>query len=208
MIYINILWVGLPITFNFIFIEYKSKRTNKICIEKLEEKGYKIDRRFKNTLFKELVKKYCKDYFLELGFISWFPFLSLCDLYFNFKYLKGDYTGINYFYAEIEDIIDEEDAINYLKKLKLIKEDKEKIQFVKDKNNSIKELMDKYDEMDNNLKEEKNSTPNSEDIVFSKKDSLNELNEKLEQLQQLIKEKENEIPNDNKKYIYKPGNKK
>ncbi len=208
MIYINILWVVLPITFNFIFIKYKSKRTNKILREKLEEKGYKIDRRFKNTLFKELVKKYCKDYFLELGLISWCPFLSLCDLYFNFKYLQGDYSGINYFYAEIEDIIDEENAIKYLKRLKLIKEDKEKLQFVKDKDDSLKKLMYKYDEMDTNLKEEKNSTLNSEDIVFSKKDSLNELNEKLKQMQQLIKEKENEIPSDSKKYVYKPENKK
>lgn len=199
-IYVFILWATLPMTLNFAFIAYKRKRTNKILNKKLDEKGYKIDVRFKNMLAKKIVEYYCKnnnldyystDYNCELLLASWFPVFRLYDLYTNFEYLFGSYTGFfNKEYAAIEDLIKDEEVINYLKKIELIKEDKEKMKFLKERDYALKELEKKYDEM-------QLETENKDIIIIHEYDKVEELLEKQAILQEMIERKQSGEKNDN-----------
>ena len=203
MIFLNLM-ISSTI-FNYIMIIYKKNKTNNKIIKNLKEKGYLIDKRFKSRLFattinilKEDSQKWCdinENYIAEMR-CAWVPGLNWYATYANIKYLLGNYnTDLNSIYADIEDAIDEYNSylIDQFLKVELIEKDLEKQKWIEDRDAALKELEDKYDDIqvDENINL----------YSFSEKDSTDELYKKLEQLQEMIERKEAEKQNNDKSDI-------
>lgn len=175
----------VPNLFNLIIILHKRKKTiNSIC-KNLEENGYIVDQRFKNSITKAIIEasgeKYEEsDYYYDLCVTTWCPFFRWFGVYFNIEFLRGDYTGLNKVYAYLEDSASDEDVTNYLEEKSLIKIDKEKIKWLSDKNNALKELEKKDDQVN----------VDSEIHTFSNDDKLDELYAKRAEIEEIIQRKE------------------
>lgn len=199
----------VPTGFNVAVTLHRRKKTLNKCIENLEEKGYKIDNRLKKTIPKIIIKKvfgkkYKKsDYYLDLA-DSLTPFVGLFFIPENIKCLTGNYVD-NEEYIKLENACLKEKTAKILEKEDIIKEDKEMKKWIKDRNNALKELEKKYDEIP--------SSPKPESVVIiSEEDSMDELYEKFERLQEMILRKQSsndEINTDNNtlKYGNKEGKK-
>ena len=210
MIYWIVLgYAAIPTLFNITVVLNKRKKTlNKIC-KALEEKGYKTDQRLKNNIPQVIIenvfkKKYdYSDYSWDLKFYSYCMFVRWYGVFYNIKYLMGDYTGMNESYAMLEDSISNYKTIYYLEYNGLIKEDEEKKNWISDRDNALKELEKKnwFSDRDNALKKlEKKSEDikvDSEIHIFSKNDKLDELDELY------ITKAELELTKKNKKTINK-----
>lgn len=179
-------YLTVPALFNLTVISHKRKKTiNKIC-KSLEQKGYKVDQRLKKLIPQFIIGKSSKsgyidsDYYCELGLFSYIPVGRWVDVFFNIKYLMGDYTGLNEIYAYLEDSTSYEDIINSLNEAGLIEIDNEKKMWINDRDNALKELEKKYE----------NIKVDSEIHTFSKEDKLDELYIKMAELEEIIKRKE------------------
>ena len=219
MIYWIVLgYAAIPTLFNITVVLHKRKKTlNKIC-KALEEKGYKTDQRLKNNIPRVIIenvldknvfeKKYGNsDYSWDLKIYSHCILFRWYGVFYNIKYLMGDYTGMNESYAMLEDSISNYKTIYYLEYNGLIKEDEEKKNWISDRDNALKELEKKnwISDRDNALKElEKKSEDikvDSEVHIFSKNDKLDELDElyiKKAELELMKKNKKNNKQNKQK----------
>lgn len=196
----------LPTLFDVIVAKYKKNKTLKIIKSKLSEKGYNIDNRMEKDIVGGIIIDLTDwDYYNSAwGSESWWSFVPVMRwiiLIGDIKYLCGDYTDMNEEYRILEDIVDNnEDVIKYLKNCGYISIDEEKMQWINDRNNALKELEGKYDEPEKNKKENV--------IEISKNDDLELLKLKRKLLDEMIELKKSQKENDNilEKEIKKQNN--
>jgi hypothetical protein len=194
---------GVITIFNLTMMVIKNEKSLKIILEKLEENGYNIDKRYTydvlksirgelsyyNILDNEYYDLHVKRFNEFIGSIM--PLSDINIAFKNVQYLTG-YHNTQYAYdAPIDKCLNDK-IIKKLKNKKLIEEDPIKIQRISDEKNALKELENKYDSIDLN--------ENKECFSFSKNDDLNKLYEEKEKLEELIKEKEEE-KNKKKEYV-------
>lgn len=191
----------LPTLFDVIVAKYKKNKTLKIIKSKLSEKGYNIDNRMEKDIVRRIIIDLTDlDYYNSCWYFesinSFAPVMRWMVLIYDIKYLCGDYTDINEEYRILEDIVDNnEDVIKYLEKCGYISIDEEKMQWINDRNNALKELEEKYDEPEKNKKENV--------IEISKNDDLGLLKLKRKLLDEMIEErKQTDISSKPKARIY------
>ena len=113
---------------------------------------------------------------------------------FNIKYLCGDYSSLNEIYLYYEDIVDDdENVIDFLEEWGYIHVDKEKQQWINDRDNALKILEKKYDDdSENENKDRKNA------IEIRENDNLEMLKLKRKWLDEMIELKtKSQKENDN-----------
>lgn len=133
--------------------------------------------------------------------LSYLPIIRLLLIFSNISYLCGNYEGDNKIYKVLEDIASEsDDLIRILEKNKYISVDKEKQQWVNDRNNALKILEKKYDD---------NSGNNKENVMeIYENDDLEQLKLKRKMLDEMIELKKSQKENNNilEKEIKKQNN--
>ena len=133
--------------------------------------------------------------------LSYLPIIRLLLIFSNISYLCGNYEGDNKIYKVLEDIASEsDDLIRILEKNKYISVDKEKQQWVNDRNNALKILEKKYDD---------NSENNKENVMeIYENDDLEQLKLKRKRLDEMIELKKSQKENNNilEKEIKKQNN--
>lgn len=133
--------------------------------------------------------------------LSYLPIIRLLLIFSNISYLCGNYEGDNKIYKVLEDIASEsDDLIRILEKNKYISVDKEKQQWVNDRNNALKILEKKYDD---------NSENNKENVMeIYENDDLEQLKLKRKMLDEMIELKKSQKENNNilEKEIKKQNN--
>ena len=197
------LYIILPTLFDYIVANYKKNKTLKIIKLKLNEKGYNVDKRIEKDIVRKLINNctnwnyYESDWVTE-SYFCFIPFFRWIFLPSQIKYLCGDYSHFNEIYLILEDIVDnDEDIIMLLKNCGYISIDKEKQQWINDRDNAIKELEKKYDE----IEKSENKYDNSNNIIkISNTDDIDTLKEKRKILDEIIelkaKTRNDEIPSE------------
>ena len=148
-----IMYTVLPTLIDVIIVKHKRNKTIKKIKEKLDEKGYIVDEKAKKRIPKFVIKNYFKedyaksDWALDIS-LSYLPIIRLLLIFSNISYLCGNYEGDNKIYKVLEDIVSEsDDLIRILEKNKYISVDKEKQQWINDRNNALKELTGKSEDI-------------------------------------------------------------
>lgn len=189
-------------SFNIVMKKVKERKSIEKIKSDVLQKGYDINPKFIRNMFKYTKKGNDKMLF-QTDFENWsciVPGLNLIGNIFNVQYLYGDYRN-NLIYDFYETFGED---IDFLLDNELIVKNKD-AEWYEDRDNALKELEKKYDEIP--------SSPKPESVVVvSEEDSMDELYEKFERLQEIILRKQssnNEIKTDNNtlKYGNKEGNK-
>ena len=123
----------------------------------------------------------------------------------NISYLCGNYEGDNKIYKVLEDIVSEsDDLIRILEKNKYISVDKEKQQWINDRDNALKELTGKSEdivELENKYNKVNDYTrlniSNDIDILKAKRKKLDDMKE--------LKTREKDIESSTLLLEYKPS---
>ena len=140
----------------------------------------------------------------------------------NISYLCGNYEADNKIYKVLEDIASEsDDLIRILEKNKYISVDKEKQQWINDRNNALKELTGKSEdiaELENKYNKVNDYTKlnisNDIDMLKEKRKNLDDMKklktrEKNEEISEKeIKKQNNDVELDNLSLKYTPDKKK
>lgn len=148
-----IMYAVLPTLFDVIIVKHKRNKTIKKIKEKLDEKGYIIDEKAKKRIPKFVIKNYFKedyaksDWALDFSF-SYLPIARIFLIFSNISYLRGNCEGGNEIYKALEDVVSKsDDLIRILEKNKYISADKEKQQWINDRDNALKELTGKSEDI-------------------------------------------------------------
>ena len=195
-----IMYAVLPTFIDVIIVKHKRNKTIKKIKEKLDEKGYIVDEKAKKRIPKFVIKNYFKedyvksDWALDIS-LSYLPIIRLLLIFSNISYLCGNYEGDNKIYKVLEDIASEsDDLIRILEKNKYISVDKEKQQWINDRNNALKELTGKSED----IAELENKYNNMDDTTkINSTDDIDSLKEKRKILDNMKKLKNNEQRKDN-----------
>ncbi len=195
-----IMYAVLPTFIDVIIVKHKRNKTIKKIKEKLDEKGYIVDEKAKKGIPKFVIKNYFKedyaksDWPLDIS-LSYLPIIRLLLIFSNISYLCGNYEGDNKIYKVLEDIVSEsDDLIRILEKNKYISVDKEKQQWINDRNNALKELTGKSED----IAELENKYNNMDDTTkINSTDDIDSLKEKRKILDNMKKLKNNEQRKDN-----------
>ncbi len=216
----------LPSLFNYIVANYKRNKTIKKIKEKLDEKGYIVDKRMEKDIVRKIIVDYEEDYedsdWHNDKALSFVPIIRWQLLPFNIKYLCGDYSYLNEVYLYYEDIVDDDEkVISFLEKRGYITVDEEKKKWINDRDNALKDLEKKYDnDIENENKDRKNAieireNDNLEMLKLKRKwlDEMIELKTKSQKendniLEKEIKKQNNDVELDNLSLKYTPDKKK
>ena len=216
----------LPSLFNYIVANYKRNKTIKKIKEKLDEKGYIVDKRMEKDIVRKIIVDYEEDYedsdWHNDKALSFAPIIRWQLLPFNIKYLCGDYSYLNEVYLYYEDIVDDDEkVISFLEKRGYITVDEEKKKWINDRDNALKDLEKKYDnDIENENKDRKNAieireNDNLEMLKLKRKwlDEMIELKTKSQKendniLEKEIKKQNNDVELDNLSLKYTPDKKK
>ena len=183
------LYIFLPSLFNYIVVNYKRNKTIKKIKASLNEKGYIVDKRMEKDIVRKTMCDYKKQTYFDsdwvadkvLGFV---PIARWMLLPSNIRYLCGDYSFLNKIYWYFENIVDDDEkVISFLEECGYIHVDKEKKQWINDRDNALKDLEKKYDDTKTNNKEntiEINDSDNLE-ILMKKRQILDEMIEERKQ---------------------------
>lgn len=222
-----IMYAVLPTLIDVIIVKHKRNKTIKKIKENLDEKGYIVDEKAKKRIPKFVIKNYFKedyaksDWALDIS-LSYLPIIRLLLIFSNISYLCGNYEGDNKIYKVLEDIVSEsDDLIRILEKNKYISVDKEKQQWINDRNNALKELTGKSEdiaELENKYNKVNDYTKlnisNDIDMLKEKRKNLDDMKElKTREKNEEISEKEikkqnNDVELDNLSLKYTPDKKK
>lgn len=195
-----IMYAVLPTLIDVIIVKHKRNKTIKKIKEKLDEKGYIVDEKAKKRIPKFVIKNYFKedyaksDWALDIS-LSYLPIIRLLLIFSNISYLCGNYEGDNKIYKVLEDIASEsDDLIRILEKNKYISVDKEKQQWINDRNNALKELTGKSED----ITALENKYNNMDDTTkINSTDDIDSLKEKRKILDNMKELKNNEQRKDN-----------
>lgn len=195
-----IMYAVLPTLIDVIIVKHKRNKTIKKIKEKLDEKGYIVDEKAKKRIPKFVIKNYFKedyaksDWALDIS-LSYLPIIRLLLIFSNISYLCGNYEGDNKIYKVLEDIASEsDDLIRILEKNKYISVDKEKQQWINDRNNALKELTGESDD----IAALENKYNNMDDTTkINSTDDIDSLKEKRKILDNMKELKNNEQRKDN-----------
>lgn len=192
-------YIILPSLFNYIVVNHKRNKTIKKIKASLNEKGYIVDKRMEKDIVRKTICNYKKQTYLDsdwvadkvLGFI---PIARWILLPFNIKYLCGDYSSLNKIYWYFENIVnDDEKVISFLEECGYIHVDKEKKQWINDRDNALIDLEKKYD---NDIENENKDRENA--IEIYENDNLEMLKLKRKWLDEMIELKtKSQKENDN-----------
>ncbi len=206
-----IMYAVLPTFIDVIIVKHKRNKTIKKIKEKLDEKGYIVDEKAKKRIPKFVIKNYFKedyvksDWALDIS-LSYLPIIRLLLIFSNISYLCGNYEGDNKIYKVLEDIASEsDDLIRILEKNKYISVDKEKQQWINDRNNALKELTGKSEDIAE-LENKYNKVNDHTRLNISY--DIDMLKEKRKNLDEMIELKKSQKENDNilEKEIKKQNN--
>lgn len=206
-----IMYAVLPTFIDVIIVKHKRNKTIKKIKEKLDEKGYIVDEKAKKRIPKFVIKNYFKedyvksDWALDIS-LSYLPIIRLLLIFSNISYLCGNYEGDNKIYKVLEDIVSEsDDLIRILEKNKYISVDKEKQQWINDRNNALKELTGKSEDIAE-LENKYNKVNDHTRLNISY--DIDMLKEKRKNLDEMIELKKSQKENDNilEKEIKKQNN--
>lgn len=206
-----IMYAVLPTFIDVIIVKHKRNKTIKKIKEKLDEKGYIVDEKAKKRIPKFVIKNYFKedyvksDWALDIS-LSYLPIIRLLLIFSNISYLCGNYEGDNKIYKVLEDIASEsDDLIRILEKNKYISVDKEKQQWINDRNNALKELTGKSEDI-SELENKYNKVNDHTRLNISY--DIDMLKEKRKNLDEMIELKKSQKENDNilEKEIKKQNN--
>lgn len=202
-------YIILPSLFNYIVANYKRNKTIKKIKDCLNEKGYIVDKRMEKEIVERIIVDYRKEKYEDSAWYidkacSFEPIIRWMLLPSNIRYLCGDYSGDNNSYWYYEVIVDyDKKVIPFLEKCGYITIDKEKKQWINDRNNALKDLEKKYD---NDIENEKKDRVNT--IEINENDNLEMLKLKRKFLDEMIELKKSQKENDNiiEKEIKKQNN--
>ena len=199
-----IMYAVLPTFIDVIIVKHKRNKTIKKIKEKLDEKAKKRIPKFviKNYFKEDYVKS---DWALDIS-LSYLPIIRLLLIFSNISYLCGNYEGDNKIYKVLEDIASEsDDLIRILEKNKYISVDKEKQQWINDRNNALKELTGKSEDIAE-LENKYNKVNDHTRLNISY--DIDMLKEKRKNLDEMIELKKSQKENDNilEKEIKKQNN--
>ena len=206
-----IMYAVLPTFIDVIIVKHKRNKTIKKIKEKLDEKGYIVDEKAKKRIPKFVIKNYFKedyvksDWALDIS-LSYLPIIRLLLIFSNISYLCGNYEGDNKIYKVLEDIASEsDDLIRILEKNKYISVDKEKQQWINDRNYALKELTGKSEDIAE-LENKYNKVNDHTRLNISY--DIDMLKEKRKNLDEMIELKKSQKENDNilEKEIKKQNN--
>ena len=192
-------YIILPSLFNYIVANYKRNKTIKKIKASLNEKGYIVDKRMEKDIVRKIMEDDEEEYYVNSDWhidkaLSFVPIIRWILLPFNIKYLCGDYSSLNEIYLYYEDIVDDdENVIDFLEEWGYIHVDKEKQQWINDRDNALKILEKKYDDdSENENKDRKNA------IEIRENDNLEMLKLKRKWLDEMIELKtKSQKENDN-----------
>lgn len=221
------MYAVLPTLIDVIIVKHKRNKTIKKIKEKLDEKGYIVDEKAKKRIPKFVIKNYFKedyaksDWALDIS-LSYLPIIRLLLIFSNISYLCGNYEADNKIYKVLEDIASEsDDLIRILEKNKYVSVDKEKQQWINDRNNALKELTGKSEdiaELENKYNKVNDYTKlnisNDIDMLKEKRKNLDDMKklktrEKNEEISEKeIKKQNNDVELDNLSLKYTPDKKK
>ena len=193
-------YIILPSLFNYIVANYKRNKTIKKIKASLNEKGYNVDKRMEKDIVRKIMEDYEEKYYGNSDWhidkaLSFVPIIRWILLSFNIKYLCGDYSSLNEIYWYYEDIVDyDEKVINFLEECGYITVDEEKMQWINDRDNSLKDLEKKYDDNSENENKDRENA-----IEICENDNI---------LEKEIKQHNNDVELDNVSLKYKPDKKK
>lgn len=202
-------YIILPSLFNYIVANYKRNKTIKKIKASLNEKGYNVDKRMEKDIVRKIMEDYEEKYYGNSDWhidkaLSFVPIIRWILLSFNIKYLCGDYSSLNEIYWYYEDIVDyDEKVINFLEECGYITVDEEKMQWINDRDNSLKDLEKKYDDNSENENKDRENA-----IEICENDNLEMLKLKRKMLDEMIELKKSQKENDNilEKEIKKQNN--
>lgn len=192
-------YIILPSLFNYIVANYKRNKTIKKIKASLNEKGYNVDKRVEKNIVRRIMVGYEKEDYVESDWhidkvYSFVPIFRWRLLPSNIQYLCGDYSE-NFVYWYYEDIIvdDDKKVIKFLEECDYIHVDKEKKQWINDRDNALKDLEKKYDnDIENRNKDRDNA------IEIYENDNLEMLKLKRKWLDEMIELKtKSQKENDN-----------
>lgn len=194
-----IMYAVLPTLFDVIIVKHKRNKTIKKIKASLNEKGYIVDKRMEKDIVRKIMEDYEEEYYVNSDWhmdkaLSFVPIIRWILLPFNIKYLCGDYSSLNEIYLYYEDIVDDdENVIDFLEECGYIHVDKEKQQWINDRDNALKILEKKYDDdSENENKDRKNA------IEIRENDNLEMLKLKRKWLDEMIELKtKSQKENDN-----------
>lgn len=194
-----IMYAVLPTLIDVIIVKHKRNKTIKKIKASLNEKGYIVDKRMEKDIVRKIMEDYEEEYYVNSDWhmdkaLSFVPIIRWILLPFNIKYLCGDYSSLNEIYLYYEDIVDDdENVIDFLEECGYIHVDKEKQQWINDRDNALKILEKKYDDdSENENKDRKNA------IEIRENDNLEMLKLKRKWLDEMIELKtKSQKENDN-----------
>lgn len=193
-------YIILPSLFNYIVANYKRNKTIKKIKASLNEKGYIVDKRMEKDIVERIIVDYEKEkyedsaWYIDKAF-SFTPIIRWMLLPSSIRYLCGDYSGDNNSYWYYEDIVDDdENVIDFLEECGYIHVDKEKQQWINDRDNALKILEKKYD---NDIENEKKDRVNT--IEINENDDLEQLKLKRKMLDEMIELKKSQKKDANNK---------
>ena len=194
-----IMYAVLPTLFDVIIVKHKRNKTIKKIKASLNEKGYIVDKRMEKDIVRKIMEDYEEEYYVNSDWhmdkaLSFVPIIRWILLPFNIKYLCGDYSSLNEIYLYYEDIVDDdENVIDFFEECGYIHVDKEKQQWINDRDNALKILEKKYDDdSENENKDRKNA------IEIRENDNLEMLKLKRKWLDEMIELKtKSQKENDN-----------
>ena len=193
------MYAVLPTLIDVIIVKHKRNKTIKKIKASLNEKGYIVDKRMEKDIVRKIMEDYEEEYYVNSDWhmdkaLSFVPIIRWILLPFNIKYLCGDYSSLNEIYLYYEDIVDDdENVIDFLEECGYIHVDKEKQQWINDRDNALKILEKKYDDdSENENKDRKNA------IEIRENDNLEMLKLKRKWLDEMIELKtKSQKENDN-----------
>lgn len=201
-------YIILPSLFNYIVANYKRNKTIKKIKEKLDEKGYIVDKRMEKDIVRKIIVDYEEEDYEHSDWhndkaLSFAPIIRWIILPVNIKFLCGD-SSLNETYWYYEDIVDDDEkVISFLEERGYITVDEEKKKWINDRDNALKDLEKKYDnDIENENKDRKNA------IEIYENDNLEMLKLKRKFLDEMIELKKSQKENDNilEKEIKKQNN--
>ena len=190
-------YIILPSLFNYIVANYKRNKTIKKIKASLNEKGYIVDKRMEKDIVRKIMEDYEEEDYVESDMhldkvYSFVPFVRWVLLPSNIRYLCGDYSNDTEYWCYEDIVDDDEKVISFLEERGYITVDEEKMQWINDRDNALKDLEKKYDnDIENENKDRKNA------IEIRENDNLEMLKLKRKWLDEMIElktksQKENE----------------
>ena len=98
-----IMYAVLPTLIDVIIVKHKRNKTIKKIKEKLDEKGYIVDKRMEKDIVRKIIVDYEEEDYAKSDWhndkaLSFAPIIRWQLLPFNIKYLCGDYSYLNEVY--------------------------------------------------------------------------------------------------------------